>query len=98
MKTILAAALSLGLFAAPAFASEQPNTAPITKVYGGGHVGPDVGSEQGGSFAVGSAAALRAGGNTGADVGSEAAPRFDVSRATIVGVNNAFAVRMAALR
>jgi hypothetical protein len=98
MKTILAAALTLGLFAAPAIANEQPHTAPIVKVYGGGQAGPDVGSEQGGSFFHGNASPLRAGGNTARDVGSETAPRFDASRATIVGLNNAFPVRMAALR
>lgn len=96
MKTILAAALTLGLFAAPAIAGEQPHTAPIMKVYGGGH-GADVSSEQGGSFIRGNATALR-GGSAGGDVGGEAAPRFDASRATTVGVNNALPVRMAALR
>lgn len=97
MKTILAAALTLGLFAAPAIANEQPHTAPIMKVYGGGQAGADVGSEQGGSFTLGNASALR-GGSAGRDVGSEAAPRFDAGRATTVGVANVLPARMAALR
>lgn len=97
MKTILAAALTLGLFAAPAIANEQPHTAPIVKVYGGGQSGADVGSEQGGSFSHANASALRAG-SVGGNMGSEAAPRFDASRATIVGVANSQALRTAALR
>jgi hypothetical protein len=96
MTSLKTVALGLSLLvtaASPAFAGEQPHTAPIAPLFAGGYLAQDVGSERDPGFAASAAVPLRAGGQ--AFAASEAGGGFDPARSVIAGVTQDGTTRFA---